>query len=80
VSLVKISGNDPVKMSPPDGFPTCVIPFNSDASYLSPLGPVTLCGPGAIEVAHSDHEHIDLADLEEGVRVYERLARAVTGA
>jgi acetylornithine deacetylase len=79
VSVERISGNDPVLFEPPPGFPTCVIPFNSDASYLAPLGRVWLCGPGAIEVAHADHEHIDRADLEEGARVYARLARAALG-
>ena len=75
VSLDVISQNDPVTLVPPAGYPTCVIPFNSDASYLAPLGPVWLCGPGAIEVAHSDHEHIDLADLLAGVELYVELGR-----
>ncbi len=78
VSLEVISSNDPVTLQPPAGFPTCVIPFNSDASYLSPLGPVTLCGPGAIELAHSENEHIDRASLEAGIELYVRLAEAVT--
>lgn len=75
----RLSGNDPVVFEPPPGFETCIIPFNSDASYLAPLGPVWLCGPGAIEVAHSDHEHIDRHDLEEGARTYARLVRAALG-
>jgi len=75
VSVETISCNDPVRLDPPDGFPTCVIPFNSDASYLASLGPVWLAGPGAIEVAHSDDEHIDRGAIEEGVEVYARLAR-----
>lgn len=79
VRVERLTGNDPVTFAPPPGFATCVIPFNSDASYLAPLGPVWLCGPGAIEVAHADHEHIDRADLEEGVRTYARLVRAALG-
>lgn len=79
VRLERLTGNDPVVFEVPPGFRTCVIPFNSDASYLAPLGPVWLCGPGAIEVAHADHEHIDRADLEEGVRTYARLVRAALG-
>ncbi|RMG10056.1 MAG: M20/M25/M40 family metallo-hydrolase [Planctomycetota bacterium] len=77
VSLTRISGNDPVRLEAPAGFPTCVVPFNSDASYLSALGPIVLCGPGAIEVAHSDHEHIDLADIEAGIDTYVRLGEAL---
>jgi acetylornithine deacetylase len=79
VVVERISGNDPVRLPPPEGFDTCVIPFNSDAGYLESLGRVVLCGPGAIEVAHSDHEHIDLASLNEGAETYVRLARAVRG-
>lgn len=79
VRVERLTGNDPVTFAPPPGFETCVIPFNSDASYLAPLGPVWLCGPGAIEVAHADHEHIDRADLEEGARIYARLVRAALG-
>jgi acetylornithine deacetylase len=79
VSLDVISSNDPVTLTPPDGFSTCVIPFNSDASYLSPLGAVTLCGPGAIELAHSENEHIDRASIDAGIEIYVRLAEAVTG-
>lgn len=76
VRLERISGNDPVRFTPPAGFETCVIPFNSDASYLAPLGcEVWLCGPGAIEVAHGSDEHIDRADLLQGVETYLRLAR-----
>jgi acetylornithine deacetylase len=79
VRVERLSGNDPVRLDPPPGFETCVIPFNSDASYLAPLGPVWLCGPGAIEVAHADDEHIDRADLEAGLTTYVRLARAALG-
>lgn len=75
----RLTSNDPVTFEPPPGFDTCVIPFNSDASYLAPLGPVWLCGPGAIEVAHADHEHIDRADLALGARTYARLLRAALG-
>ena len=57
-----------------------MVPFNTDARWLSRLGTVWLCGPGAIEVAHSAHEHIDRADLERGIETYTRLARAALGA
>lgn len=80
VEVVVESMNDPVMFEdPPPGAAVCTIPFNSDASFLAPLGPVWLGGPGAIEVAHSDEEHIDRADLEAGVELYLRLARAALG-
>jgi len=71
-----ISRNDPVELEVPPGLPTCVIPFNSDAAYLAPLGRVWLCGPGAIELAHSEDEHIRREDLAAGVERYVELGRA----
>lgn len=80
VSVHEISGNDPVRFDPPAGFPTCVVPFNTDAAYLAPLGcPVWLCGPGAIELAHSEEERIGRRELEDGVLTYMRLARRAVG-
>ncbi len=76
VTVEVVSHNDPLHLTPPADEPACTIPFNSDASYLAPLGPVWLAGPGAIEVAHAAHEHIDRADLLAGAALYERLARA----
>ena len=76
VRFERISGNDPVWFTPPEGFPTCVVPFNTDAAYLAPLGcPVWLVGPGAIELAHSVEEHIDRSDLLQGIETYARLCR-----
>ncbi len=69
--------NDPVIFAPPAGVPTRTVAFNTDASYLAPLGPVWLVGPGDIEVAHTDHEHISLDQLEAGVDLYERLGALV---
>lgn len=67
--------NDPVFFDPPKDFETCIVPFNTDATYLAPLAPVWLVGPGDISTAHSDHEHIRLEDFQKGVDLYERLAR-----
>jgi acetylornithine deacetylase len=69
--------NDPVFFDPPADVDTCTVPFNTDATYLGPLGPIWLVGPGDIEVAHSDHEHIELDSLEAGVALYERLGKLV---
>lgn len=67
--------NDPVFFDPPAGVETMTVAFNTDASYLNEIAPVWLVGPGDIEVAHSDHEHIELAELERGIDLYERLGR-----
>ena len=79
VTLDEVSRNDPLRIEVPPGFETTVVPFNTDARWLSALGTVWLCGPGAIEVAHSEHEHMDLPDLERGIETYAALARAALG-
>jgi acetylornithine deacetylase len=35
-----------------------------------------LYGPGDILVAHSDHEHVKISDLEEAVEGYKKLIKA----
>lgn len=75
IELEILVENDPVFFSPPEDVPTCTVAFNTDATYLSQLGPVWLVGPGDIEVAHTDHEHITLDDMLEGIALYERLGR-----
>lgn len=54
--------------------------LNTDATYLSELGPIWLVGPGDIEHAHSDAEHITLESLRAGVDLYEELGRSVLEA
>lgn len=68
------SQNDPVRFDPPEGEPTSLVPFNTDATYIAPLGKVWLGGPGAIEVAHSVDEHTTKDELEAGAELYVRLA------
>jgi acetylornithine deacetylase len=68
------SSNDPLSFAPPANEPTSVIPFNTDATYVAPLGPVWLGGPGMIEVAHSVDEHLTADQLAAGTDLYVRLA------
>lgn len=79
-----------VSASPPDhftrlpGFPEAIVTFGSDAPRLRLFvgnGPVVLCGPGSILVAHTADEHITGDDLRAGVDLLvaiasELLARA----
>ncbi len=77
LEITHLSGNAPFYYHVPEGYPTSVVAYNTDAPYISSIGPVTLAGPGSITVAHTDHEYIDRSDLEAGIDLYERLAREV---
>ncbi|HZU98138.1 MAG TPA: M20/M25/M40 family metallo-hydrolase [Planctomycetota bacterium] len=74
VEVEAASQNDPVRFKVPAGEPTSLVPFNTDATYIAPLGPVWLGGPGAIEVAHSVDEHTTKDELAAGTDLYLRLA------
>jgi acetylornithine deacetylase len=57
--------------------PRAAVPFGSDAPRLRKLakgGAVALIGPGSIDVAHTDHEFLDLTDLAAGIDLLESLA------
>ncbi len=69
--------NDPVFFDPPDDVPTCTVPFNTDAAYLGELGDIWLVGPGDIQVAHSDDEHIEVDEMLRGIDLYQSLTRRV---
>ena len=59
------------------GFETSVFPFTTDIPFLSAWGTPLLYGPGSILVAHSEHEHVLLDDLDRAVDGYVELARGV---
>ncbi len=68
---------------PPDRYPTlpgfdmAPMPFGSDVPQLRALipdGTAVLAGPGSIRVAHTDEEHLSLADLMAGIALNRRLA------
>ena len=66
-----------------DGFAMAPMPFGSDAPALRALVPdrtVVLAGPGDIASAHSDHEHLDLGELEIGIALNRRLALHFLGS
>ncbi len=69
--------NDPVFFDVPDDLATCTVPFNTDATYLTTLGPVWLVGPGDIRCAHSDDEQIALDNLIAGIDLYIELGSRV---
>ncbi|HET7456575.1 MAG TPA: hypothetical protein VFJ74_02905, partial [Gemmatimonadaceae bacterium] len=64
-----------VRLTPLPGYPTSVVAFATDVPNLPRFGRPYLFGPGSVHVAHTNHEHVELAELRAAVDVYERLAR-----
>jgi acetylornithine deacetylase len=58
------------------GFPTAVFPFTTDVPFLTRWGAPLLFGPGSFLVAHTSHEHLEIAELERAIDAYEQLAMA----
>ncbi len=63
-----------VKLHTVPGFATAVFSYFSDIPFLSSWGTPLLVGPGSIHVAHTDREHVAIAELDQAVDVYARLA------
>ena len=58
----------PVRLNVIEGFPTSVAAFATDLPSLTNWGTPYLFGPGSVHVAHTDDEHVSIAELEqEGV-------------
>jgi acetylornithine deacetylase len=64
-----------VRLHTVPGFDTDVFAYFSDVPFLTNWGTPLLLGPGTIHVAHTDHEHIRIADLDRAVDLYADLAR-----
>jgi acetylornithine deacetylase len=65
----------PVTMPSVPGFDTAAFPYTTDIPFLSKWGTPLLYGPGSINVAHTDNEHVTIADLHRAVDDYARLAK-----
>ena len=59
-----------------EGFDTITVNYGTDVPNLNGEHKRYLYGPGSILVAHSDHEHVAVADLEEAVEGYQKLILA----
>jgi acetylornithine deacetylase len=66
-----------VRLHTVPGFETDVFAYFSDVPFLTNWGTPLLLGPGTIHVAHTDHEHVAIADLERAVDLYADLATSL---
>jgi acetylornithine deacetylase len=55
------------------GFETIVVNYGTDIPHLKGDHKKYLYGPGTILMAHSDHEHLKISDLETAVKGYKAL-------
>lgn len=69
-----------VRLKTVEGFATESFPFTTDMPFLTAWGEPLLFGPGSVLVAHTDREHVEIAELEAAVGAYERLARELLQA
>lgn len=63
-----------VRLHTVPGFETAAFSYFSDVPFLSNWGTPLLLGPGSIHVAHTDREHVAIAELDQAVEIYARLA------
>ncbi|HEX6465372.1 MAG TPA: M20/M25/M40 family metallo-hydrolase [Vicinamibacterales bacterium] len=66
----------PVRLHAIDDIPAKVFPFTTDIPLLDRWGTPLLYGPGSFLVAHTDREHVPIAELEIAIERYRQLARA----
>lgn len=64
-----------VRLKTVPGFETESFPFTTDIPWLDNWGEPLLTGPGSILVAHTDEEHVEIAELERAVDSYAQLAQ-----
>jgi acetylornithine deacetylase len=63
----------PVRLHTVAGFDTAVFAYTTDVPFLDRWGTPMLLGPGSITVAHTDHEFVEIADLNRAVECYASL-------
>ena len=71
-------GDTPARYWTVEGLPAKSVAFGSDAPHMKNFTHKAICGPGSINVAHRDDEHVLVADLATAVEQYLVLYRSVT--
>lgn len=77
VRLEDVIEVSPVVLTTVPGFETEVFPFTTDIPLLSSWGKPLLFGPGSVLVAHTDEEHVSIAELQRAVEGYAVLVRTL---
>lgn len=77
VEVTPHGGDDPMRYWTLASQPLTTVAFGSDAPRLGKFGRRALCGPGSIEVAHTEREHILLRDVEKAVEQYIEITKTL---
>ena len=64
----------PITLMQVPGFGTAAFAYTTDIPFLAHWGTPLLLGAGSILVAHTDHEHVRIADLNRAIDQYVKLA------
>ena len=67
----------PVRLKTVEGFESASFAFTTDIPWLDRWGTPLLLGPGSITVAHTDDEHVAIAELHRAAELYAALARTL---
>jgi acetylornithine deacetylase len=79
VTIEEVLEVPPARFDRLPGFDPVVFPFTTDVPLLAAWGRPVLVGPGSVAVAHTDHEHVAIAELERAVDVYVSVVRSLRG-
>jgi acetylornithine deacetylase len=73
VSLEDVLVVPPVRLTTVPGFDTASFAFTTDIPFLNHWGAPLLLGPGSVTVAHTDEEHVEIAELTRAKELYVQL-------
>ena len=77
VALETVLEVPPVRMRTVPGFDTAAFAFTTDIPLLDRWGEPLLFGPGSVLDAHTDGDHVAIAELEAAVDAYEAITRTL---
>lgn len=78
VSVEEVLRVPPVRLHTIPGFPSRSFPFTTDIPLLDRWGAPLLFGPGSFLVAHTDDEHLSIAEFDAAIDAYVGIVTALS--
>jgi acetylornithine deacetylase len=69
----------PARLGTVPGIESAAFSFTTDIPWLDRWGTPLLLGPGSVTLAHTDDEHVPIAELDRAVDLYVRIATHLLG-